>query len=123
MPYSDLPAAQAPGGRDDASGARQLADRAIRVLRAFTVSAVVVVAAERERTPTLLTITLPGRALHSAPASRADAEEPGAAPAGRWPRPGTWRSLRPGNWILPKASLRLDLLLPSAEADRQGPVN
>lgn len=121
-PYSALLADPADAG-NDASGARQLTVRAIRVLRAFAESAVVVVAADRDRTPTVLTVTLPGRALHMESASWADVRGPQGGTGRRWSRPGAWRSLRPGNWVLPRATLRLDLLLASAEADRQVRVN
>lgn len=116
-------------GRDDAVGAgrsafaRHLTERAIRVLRAFAESAVVVVAAERGHTPTVLTVTVPSRALHLAPSGDADMAGPDAAGARRWARLVSWRWFHPSNWILPRASLRIDLLLPSADADRQVQVN
>lgn len=94
--------------------ARVLAGRAIQVLDAFTRSAIVVVAADRARTPTVLTVTVPSRPLH----------EPPPAPSGRrtserlrW----LWPSIL--NRILPRARLEIDLLLPSADADRQVQVN
>ncbi len=102
------------------SFARQLTERAIWVLRAFSESTVVVVAAEREHTPMVLTVTVPNRALHEQPSG---GEAPGPSTAWRWARPASWHWLRPGNWILPKALLRIDLLLPSADADRRVEVN
>jgi len=122
-PYTDLLAGQ--GRRDDngAAVARQLTERAIRVLRAFAESSVVVVAVERGHTPTILTVTVPGRALHLAPARWAEVLGPVTPSARRWARPETWRWLHPGNWVLPRATLQLDLLLPSADADRQVRVN
>jgi hypothetical protein len=110
------------GGEVDAS-ARHLTERAIRVLRAFAESAVVVVAAERGQTPAVLTVRVPSRALHLAPARWANVLGPATPSARRWARPGAGRWLHPGNWVLPRASLQLDLLLPSADADRQVQVN
>jgi hypothetical protein len=76
-------------------------------------SAVVVVAVERDDTPTVLTVRVPSRALHLAPSVR------------RASRPRTWHWLHPAtwSWILPRAHLQVDLLLPSADADRQVEVN
>jgi hypothetical protein len=110
---------------------RLLAQRAIRILAAFASSAIVVVGAEREQPLTVLTVRLPGRALHSAKArwrevfgAYATSDEAWArSRSGRLPRSGGWRRLRPGNWIFPGAGLHIDLLLPSADADRQIRVN
>lgn len=127
--YSKLLTGTGASGQEDAVGAgrsavtRLLTERAIRVLRAFAESAVVVVAAERGHTPTVLTVTVPSRALHLAPSGDADLAGPAVAGARRWARLVSWRWLRPSNWILPRASLRIDLLLPSADADRQVQVN
>ena len=121
-PFSDLLADTVPPDHDDAVAARQLTERAIRVLRAFAESAVVVVAAERSHPPTVLTVTVPGRALHHASARWAAVSGRVTAPPRR-ARPGAWHWLRPDNWVLPRASLQLDLLLPSADADRQIRVN
>jgi hypothetical protein len=121
----------APGDDDDADAGdsamtRQLAERAIGVLQALSESAVVVVAVERGLTPTVLTVTVPGRALHQAPAGQTDTDElaagPGRGPWGQERKP-SWRWLSPAHWVLPRAHLRIDLLLPSADADRQIQVN
>jgi hypothetical protein len=95
--------------------ARVLTRRAIQVLDAFTKSAVVVVAADRARTPTVLTVTVPSRPLSE--------QQPPPASEGR--TPGLLRWLRPSilNRVLPRARLEIDLLLPSADADRQVQVN
>jgi hypothetical protein len=94
--------------------ARVLTERAIRVLDAFTKSAIVVVAADRARTPTVLTVTVPSRPLR---------EQPPPSPRRR--TPGLLRWLGPSilNRRLPRARLEIDLLLPSADADRQVQVN
>jgi hypothetical protein len=111
-----------PAARDVAA-ARRLTERAIMVLRAFAESAIVVVLADRRHTPAVLTVTVPGRALHQAPARSAELAGPVTASARRWVGPGLRRWLHPENWILPRASLQIDLLLPSAEADRLVQVN
>jgi hypothetical protein len=110
-------------GAERAAFARLLTERAIRMLRAFVESAVVVVAAEHSHVPTVLTVTVPSRALHLAPSGDPDLVDPAATGGKRWGRLISWRWLRPSNWILPRASLRIDLLLPSADADRQVQVN
>ena len=95
--------------------ARVLTGRAVQVLDAFTKSAVVVVAADRARTPTVLTVTVPSRPLR---------QQPPPPPSERR-TPGPLRWLRPSilNRVLPRARLEIDLLLPSADADRQVQVN
>jgi hypothetical protein len=120
--YSSLLARPA-GRRDDpaawdVASARRLTERALVVLRAFAESAIVVVVADREHTPTVLTVTVPGRALHQAPTRSAELIGPVTTSARRWAGPGLRRSLNPANWILPRATLQIDLLLPSADADR-----
>jgi hypothetical protein len=113
----------------DAAAARRLTERALTVLGAFGESAIVVVVADRRHTPTMLTVTVPGRALHQAPVRPAkptgQPESAASTMAGarRWAGPGLQRWLHPANWILPRASLQIDLLLPSADADRQVRVN
>ena len=83
--------------------APELVRRARVVLRAFSESVVVVVPVDRESTPTVLTVRVPTRELH---------EE------------RTWRLSSPSTWALrPSGQLRLDVLLPSADADRQIRVN
>jgi hypothetical protein len=109
-------------GSDDAAGTRRLTERATRVLLAFAESTVVVVAAEFGHSPATLTVTVPSRALHLALPGAVEADGTAAPPARR---PASWRWLYPGrwNWILPRALLQIDLLLPSAEADRQVQVS
>lgn len=103
--------------------ARLLTERAVMVLRAFAESAIVVVVTDCSHTPTVLTVAVPGRALHQAPTRPADLGGPVTAGARRWVGPGLRRWLHPVNWILPRASLQIDLLLPSADADRLVQVN
>ena len=123
--FSESLADDGAAGDDDADSAvtRQLAERAIGVLRALSESAVVVVAVERGLTPTVLTVTVPSRALHQAPAGQTDTDELAAGPVRGQDRIPSWHWLNPAHWVLPRASLRLDLLLPSADADRQIQVN
>ena len=92
---------------------RRLTQRAVLILNALAVSTIVVVAADRSDTPTVLTLQVPSRALIARPTAQSVLH------------PGTWRWLRPGtwNWVLPRAHLEVDLLLPSADADRQVEVN
>lgn len=112
-------------GPDDAAGTRRLTERATRVLLAFAESTVVVVAAELGHSPATLTVTVPSRALHLALPGAVEAEGSVARTARRWRRRVSWRWLYPvrWNWILPRALLQIDLLLPSAEADRQVQVS
>ena len=70
--------------------------RAVQVLEAFTEAVVVVVAVDRDRTPTVLTVRAPTRRL-----SRN-------------------RALTLGR---PRARMLIDLLMPSADADRQVQIN
>jgi hypothetical protein len=96
---------------------RQLARRALKILRALAESTVVVVALELSSTPLALTLALPSRALHLAPVSWGDQVEPGQRHA--WLH--VLRLLVPTNWnvILPRARLQLDLLLATSEVDRE----
>ena len=91
------------------------------MLLAFAESTVVVVAAELGHSPATLTVMVPSRALNLALPGAVEADGSPARTARRWRRPASWRWLYPGrwNWILPRALLQIDLLLPSAEADRQ----
>jgi hypothetical protein len=95
--------------------ARVLARRAIQVLDAFTKSAIVVAAADRARTPTVLTVTVPSRPLRKQPAPSSSQRR----------TQGLLGWLGPSilNRVLPRARLEIDLLLPSADADRQVQVN
>jgi hypothetical protein len=125
--YSNLLAAGTAEDGEAAAGdlafVRLLTERAITILRAFAESAVVVISADRAQTPAVLTVNVPGRALHEAPTRPATLAGPVTASARRWAGPSSWRSLQPRNWILPGASLEIDLLLPSADADRRVQVN
>jgi hypothetical protein len=109
----------------DADGARRLTERAIRVLLALAESTVVVVAAEVNRPPAVLTVAVPSRPLHLTPPGFVQQDGATVRIAHWWRHPGTWRWLHPGrwNWILPRACLQIDVLLPSAEADRQVQVS
>jgi len=90
---------------------RRLTERAVLVLNALRMSTIVVVAADRHDTPTVLTVQVPSRDLHEKPNERKVLR-----PA-TWIKPGTW------NWVLPRAELEVDLLLPSSDADRQVEAN
>ena len=117
--YAGLLADEAQPGQGDVATARQLTVRAIRVLRAFSQSAVVVVAADWAPTPTTLTVAVPGRALHLAPTRWERFFGPFPESAARWVQPDGGWLLRPRNWVLPTATIHLALLVPSANADRQ----
>ena len=123
--FSGLLTSADPQGQDDAAGARRLTERAIRILRAFAESTVVVVAAEFERSQVTLTVTVPTRALHLAPPGSVEVDGSVVRMTQRWRHPDSWRWLHPDrwNWILPRARLQVDLLLPSAEADRNVEVS
>jgi hypothetical protein len=88
--------------------APRIARQVLQVLRAFAASAVVVVAAEIRHMPTVLTITVPNRPLHFQRELQANIM-----------RPHTWHRVMRGGWILPRAYLQVDLLMPSADADRR----
>ena len=126
--FSGLLSGTDSAGQDDAAAersalARQLAFRAIQLLRAFTESAIVVIAAERGHAPTVLTVTVPSRPLHWAASGQAEPGQRAGSTRGMRTRLLSWRWLRPANWILPGACLKIDLLLPSADADRHIQVN
>src|SRR5580658_5426650 len=122
-PFSDLLAETVPADRPGKAAARALTERALRLLSAYTDSAIVVIPADRDQTPTVLTVRLPGRALHLAQAKWTEVFGPAATPHRRWAGSRSWSAFRPRNWIFPSASVHLDLLLPSADADRQIRVN
>jgi hypothetical protein len=107
----------------DQASRRELAERALQVLSAFTESAIVVVPVERQRSPSVVTLKLPGRALHSVPATWSEVFGPDAKPDALWERSRVWHQSRPIDWVLPRASVHLDMLLPTADADRQIRVN
>lgn len=109
------PSAEPGGAAADPVSAwlRRLVERGITVLLAFRESAVVVVAVERDRIPSMLAVQIPGRILFTAD------DDPW-----RLRDPRSWHWLYPGNWSwVPRAHLRVDLLLPSADADRVVQVN
>jgi hypothetical protein len=126
--YSALLAApgtpEADAASEEPAFVRRLTERAITVLRAFAESAVVVVSADRGDTPAVLSVKVPGRALHQAPTGPSElAGSRVSASAQRWAASGWSRWLRPANWILPGATLQIDLLVPSSDADRRVQVN
>jgi hypothetical protein len=115
-----------PVPRDQANrlNARQLTERAVRVLEAVTKSAIIVIPVNLQQPPTVLKVTLPGRALHLAPVKWSEVFGEDGAEELQWSRVTSWRRfLRFSNWIFPNASVHLDLLLPSASADRHVRVN
>ena len=79
--------------------APELARRAVMVLKALAESLVVVVPIDRATAPTVLTMRVPTRSLNS---------------------PRISKLLQPPTWMLrPLGRLELDVLLPTADADRQ----
>ncbi len=104
--------------------ARQLTERATMVLKAFAECAFVVVAADCKNPQTVLSVSVPNRALLESRSGLTSAAGPGGAALSWRDRLIFWRWFRPSNWILPGAHLRIDLLLlPSADAERQVQVN
>lgn len=83
--------------------APELVRRAVKILQALTESLIVVVPVDSSSAPTVLTMRVPTRTL---------TEDSGWA----WRKPETWR-------IRPSGRLRIDVLLPTADADRQIQVN
>jgi hypothetical protein len=83
--------------------AGRLAERAARIIEAFTGVVVVVVGMDRHRSPAVLNVTAPSRGLEL---------------TSRQPWPVRWLAL-----LRPRAHIRIDLLLPSADADRRIQVN
>jgi hypothetical protein len=102
-------------------GLAQLTERALQVLRALAESTVIVVAADPRQTPITLTVTLPSRALHLAPFWWG--EMAGVDPKLEWSALSGFLSPSHWNWILPRARLQIEMLLPSAEADRRVEVS
>jgi hypothetical protein len=96
-------AEQEPETRENPQFAPKIARRAVKILQALTESLIVVVPVDTNSAPTVLTVRLPPRTLieHSGWALR---------------EPETWR-------IRPSGRLRIDVLLPTADADRQIQVN
>src|SRR5262249_26417363 len=82
---------------------RELARRAVKVLTALAESIVVVVPVDRDSAPTVLTVRVPTRSLNSN---------------------SGWKLSRPSTWMLrPLGHLEIDLLVPTADADRQVQVH
>jgi hypothetical protein len=89
--------------RDVYRFAPELTRRAVKVLQAFAESVVVVVPVDRESTPTVLTVRVPARDMD---------------------HKRQWKWTSPSTWILrPLGRLEIDVLMPSADADRQVQVN
>ena len=116
--------AAGPSGHDDAAGMRFSSDhyparRVIEVLRAFAESAVVVVAVERRHIPTGLSVTVPSRPLHQVSPGADGTAQLGGRTTRSLAGLAWRRLLRPAIWIPPSACVQIDMLLPSADADRQ----
>lgn len=78
---------------------RELARRAVTILRALADSVLVVVPIDRDTQPTVLTVKVPSRNLNS---------------------PRVSKLVHPSTWMLrPLGYLDIDVLLPTADADRQ----
>jgi hypothetical protein len=93
------PAGSGKRARESSQFAPELARRAVKVLQGLAESIVVVVPINYDAAPTVLTVQVPTRNLLT---SR------------------TWNWLRPWTWLIrPLGRLELDLLLPTADADRQ----
>jgi hypothetical protein len=99
-PYILDLAVKAGGNEPSAQFVPELAERAVRVLQALMQSIIVVVPMDYDTAPTVLTVRVPTRIIQSTSA------------AAKWRKPGTWL-------IRPSAHLDIDVLLPTADADRQ----
>jgi hypothetical protein len=108
--YAKIPAAAtavSEWGLGESQFAPRLAYRAVRVLQALAASTIITVPLKVDTAPTVLTVRVPMRNLK--PTTR----------QARLTRPGTWKP-NPGTWnIRPSAHLEIDVLLPTADADRQ----
>jgi len=105
-PTAQPPTAQPPTAQPPTKSpqfAPELVRRAVKILQALTESLIMVVPVDADSAPTVLTVRVPTRTL------RQD-------PDWVWRRPETWR-------IRPSGRLRIDVLLPTADADRQIQVN
>jgi hypothetical protein len=96
-------AEQKEGARQNPQFAPELVRRAVKILQALTESLIVVVPVDSNSAPTVLTVRVPTRTLEQ-------------APGWNWKEPETWR-------IRPSGRLRIDVLLATADADRQIQVN
>ena len=91
----------------EAEFAPELAGRAVRVLQALAASTIVVVPVNFNTEPTVLTVRVPTRDLNPA-WTKFD-----------WRHFRTWR-ISPRSWLIrPSGHLEIDVLLPTADADRQ----
>ncbi len=83
--------------------APELARRAVKVLAALAESMVVVVPVNRDTTPTVITVRVPPRSLRSS---------------------NEWKLTQPSTWpVRPLGHLKIDVLLPTADADREVQIN
>jgi hypothetical protein len=101
--YAEIPAAETAAGAlglRPSQFAPKLAYRAVRVLQALAGSTVIAVPLDTDSAPTVLTVRVPARSLKL------------VSPPARLMRPKTWL-------ISPSAHLEIDVLMPTADADRQ----
>ena len=90
-------------GADTSHFAPELARRAVRVLAALAESTVIVVPLNRDTAPTVVTVRVPTRSLRST---------------------NKWKLAQPSTWpVRPVGHLTIDVLLPTADADREVQVN
>lgn len=87
--------------------APELAHRAVKVLQALAASTIIVVPVDFSTGPTVLTVRVPARPLRKGPKPF------------EWRKPGSWL-VKPKRWLIrPSGHLEIDVLLPTADADRQ----
>jgi hypothetical protein len=101
--YAEIPAAETAVdvlGLRPSQFAPKLAFRAVRVLQALAASTVIAVPLDIDSAPTVLTVRVPARRLRL------------VSKRARLTKPKTWL-------ISPSAHLQIDVLLPTADADRQ----
>ena len=101
--YAGIQAAKTAGDKlslRSSQFAPRLAYRAVRVLQALAASTVIAVPLNIDSAPTVLTVRVPARPLRL------------VSPRARLMKPKTWL-------ISPSAHLQIDVLLPTADADRQ----
>jgi hypothetical protein len=90
-------------GADASQFAPELARRAVRVLAALAESTVIVVPLDRDTAPTVVTVRVPTRSLRST---------------------NKWKVAQPSTWpVRPVGHLTIDVLLPTADADREVQIN
>ncbi len=91
----------------EAEFAPELTYRAVRVVQALAASTIVVVPVDFNTDPTVLTVRVPTRNLNP------------AWKEFEWRKFRTWR-ISPRSWLIrPSGHLEIDVLLPTADADRQ----